>query len=134
MANRRMNQQQQAAYSAQQQQRRSQQSQKDESVLLCTSGYDRHIRFWEAPTGICNRQIPTGESQVNVLVISPDKKFLAAGGNPTIKLFQINGQNTREPVLTHLLSLSLCSYILAHCPSITLPFNIMNSNAMNVTP
>merc|ERR1719195_1526259 len=97
-----MNQQQQAAYSAQHHhgQRRSQQPQKDESVLLCTSGYDRAIRFWEAPTGICNRQIPTGESQVNVLVISPDKKYLAAGGNPTIKLFQISGQNSRDPIQT----------------------------------
>merc|ERR1719192_1463261 len=90
-----MNQQQKAAYAAQHQ---PQQQQKDESVLLCTSGYDRHIRFWEAPTGICNRQIPTGESQVNVLVISPDKKLLAAGGNPTIKLFNLTGQNTREPI------------------------------------
>merc|ERR1719474_487953 len=95
-----MNQQQQAAYSAQQQ-RRAQQAQKDDSVLLCTSGYDRAIRFWEAPTGICNKQIPTGESQVNVLVISPDKKLLAAGGNPTIKLFQLSGQqNSREPIQT----------------------------------
>lgn len=93
-----MNQQQQAAYSAQQQ-RRAQQAQKDDSVLLCTSGYDRAIRFWEAPTGICNKQIPTGESQVNVLVISPDKKLLAAGGNPTIKLFPTSG-NSRDPVFS----------------------------------
>ena len=104
MANRKLNQQQRAAYNAQQQQhqhqhqqQQQQQQQKDESVLLCTSGYDRQIRFWEAPTGICNRQISTGDSQVNVLIISPDKKYLAAGGNPTIKLYQLQ-PFSREPV------------------------------------
>eukprot|EP00484_Ammonia_sp_Unknown_P022600 CAMPEP_0197024122 /NCGR_PEP_ID=MMETSP1384-20130603/4764_1 /TAXON_ID=29189 /ORGANISM="Ammonia sp." /LENGTH=389 /DNA_ID=CAMNT_0042452463 /DNA_START=37 /DNA_END=1206 /DNA_ORIENTATION=+ len=104
-ANRKMNQQQRAAYNAQQQYQMQQQpppqqqQQRDESVLLCTSGYDRQIRFWEAPTGICNRQISTGDSQVNVLVISPDKKYLAAGGNPTIKLYQVH-PFSREPIQT----------------------------------
>mmetsp|Transcript_67015 Transcript_67015/g.60130 ORF Transcript_67015/g.60130 Transcript_67015/m.60130 type:complete len:390 (-) Transcript_67015:17-1186(-) len=104
MAHRNLNQQQRAAYNAQhhQHQQQSQQQapqQKDESVLLCTSGYDRQIRFWEAPTGICNRQISTGDSQVNVLIISPDKKYLAAGGNPNIKLYQLQ-PFSREPIQT----------------------------------
>ena len=102
MSTRKMNQQQMAAYNAQQKSHSSQSKrhEKDESVLLCTSGYDRQIRFWEAPTGICNRQISTGDSQVNVLVISPDKKYLAAGGNPTIKLYELKPQISREAILT----------------------------------
>eukprot|EP01084_Bolivina_argentea_P134989 237944_1 len=101
MANRKLNQQQQAAYHAHQQHQHGAPQQQDESVLLCTSGYDRLIRFWEAPTGICNRQISMnqGESQINTLVISPDKKYLAAGGNPTIKLYQLQ-PFSREPVQT----------------------------------
>ena len=99
---RKMNQQQRAAYNAQHQQA----PQKDESVLLCTSSYDKQIKFWEAPTGISNRQISTGDSQVNVLVISPDKKYLAAGGNPTMKLYQLQ-PFSREPVCC-------CIYIISH--------------------
>ena len=71
----------------------------DESVLLCTSGYDRQIRFWEAPTGQCNKQIPTGDSQVNTLIISPDKRLLAAAGNPIVKLYSLS-PFSREPYQT----------------------------------
>ena len=108
-----MNQQQRLAYNAQQQQIQQQQQKQsaDESVLLCTSGYDRQIRFWEAPTGICNRQISTGDSQVNVLVISPDKKYLAAGGNPVIKLYQLQ-PFSREPVINYICILALIIYTL----------------------
>ena len=128
MAHKNLNQQQRAAYnqshhhhqhqhqhqqqSQQQSQQQQQQQQKDESVLLCTSGYDRQIRFWEAPTGICNRQISTGDSQVNVLVISPDKKFLAAGGNPNIKLYSII-PFSREPVKYRQTSPAI--YPCTHC-------------------
>lgn len=33
------------------------------------------------------------ETQVNCLKITPDKQFLAAAGNPHVRLFEINSQN-----------------------------------------
>jgi len=37
---------------------------------------------------------------VNCLEITPDKQFLAAGGNPQIRLFEINNSANHNPVLT----------------------------------
>ena len=56
------------------------------SVVLATAGYDHKICFWEAPSGRCNRVIKFSDSQVNRLEISPDKQFIAAAGNPVIRL------------------------------------------------
>ncbi|KAI1004936.1 Target of rapamycin complex subunit wat1 [Podosphaera aphanis] len=50
-------------------------------------------RFWEALSGICCRTIQHSDSQVNRLCISPDKRFLAAAGHHTVKLFDINSSN-----------------------------------------
>ena len=70
------------------------------SVILATAGYDKKIRFWEAPSGICSRTLRYTDSQVNCLEISPDKQLLAAGGNPHIRLYDIpssqNGMNTNN--------------------------------------
>ncbi|GAB7330384.1 hypothetical protein MBLNU13_g02005t2 [Cladosporium sp. NU13] len=63
------------------------------SVILCTAGYDHTIRFWEALSGICSRTIPHPDSQVNRLCISPDKRFLAAAGHHTVKLYDIRSTN-----------------------------------------
>ncbi|KAK3307995.1 WD40-repeat-containing domain protein [Chaetomium strumarium] len=63
------------------------------SVILCTAGYDHTIRFWEALSGICSRTIQHPDSQVNRLCISPDKRFLAAAGHHTVKLFDIRSTN-----------------------------------------
>jgi len=63
------------------------------SVILVTAGYDHTIRFWEALSGICSRTIQHPDSQVNKLCISPDKRFLAAGGHQHVKLFDINSLN-----------------------------------------
>ncbi|KAF3760572.1 hypothetical protein M406DRAFT_63781 [Cryphonectria parasitica EP155] len=63
------------------------------SVILCTAGYDHTIRFWEALSGICSRTIQHPDSQVNRLCISPDKRFLAAAGHHTVKLFDIKSTN-----------------------------------------
>ncbi|KAI9728743.1 MAG: TOR complex subunit lst8 [Chrysothrix sp. TS-e1954] len=57
------------------------------SVILCTAGYDHTIRFWEALSGICTRQINFSDSQINRLCISPDKRYLAAAGHHTVKLY-----------------------------------------------
>ena len=59
------------------------------SVVLATAGYDHTIRFWEAPSGICYRTLQHTDSQVNVLEITPDKRYLAAAGNPHVRLFDI---------------------------------------------
>ncbi|KAI7197511.1 Target of rapamycin complex subunit, partial [Hortaea werneckii] len=63
------------------------------SVILCTAGYDHTIRFWEALSGICSRTIPHPDSQVNRLCISPDKRYLAAAGHHTVKLYDIKSTN-----------------------------------------
>ncbi len=43
------------------------------SVILATAGFDHRIRFWEAPSGICQRILKYSDSQVNKLEITPDK-------------------------------------------------------------
>lgn len=53
----------------------------------------RRFRFWEALSGICSRTIQHPDSQVNRLCISPDKRFLAAAGHHTVKLFDIRSTN-----------------------------------------
>jgi G protein beta subunit-like protein len=63
------------------------------SVILCTAGYDHTVRFWEAPTGHCYRTLQYPGSQVNRLCITPDKQFLAIAGNPHVHLYQINSSN-----------------------------------------
>ncbi|GAA5991286.1 hypothetical protein JCM10908_003239 [Rhodotorula pacifica] len=74
----------------QQQQQQQQQSQADAlSVILVTGSYDGTIRYWEAWSGICSRTIQTQDHQPNRLAISPDKRFLAAAGVGTVKLYDV---------------------------------------------
>lgn len=63
------------------------------SVVLATAGYDHTIRFWEATTGRCYRTLQYTDSQVNKLEITPDKQYLAAAGNPLIRLFDVNSSH-----------------------------------------
>ncbi|KAL2466145.1 Transducin/WD40 repeat-like superfamily protein [Abeliophyllum distichum] len=70
------------------------------SVVLATASYDHTIRFWEAKSGRCYRTIQYPESQVNRLEITPDKRYLAAAGNPHIRLFDINS-NSPQPVMSY---------------------------------
>ncbi len=69
------------------------------SVILATAGQDDKIRFWEAPSGICSRVLRYADSQVNCLEITTDKQYLAAGGNPHIRLFEINNSSNQNPIL-----------------------------------
>ncbi|KAJ3158762.1 TOR complex subunit lst8 [Geranomyces michiganensis] len=62
-------------------------------VVLATAGYDHTIRFWEALSGICLRTIQHPDSQVNRLAISPDKRYLAAAGNPHVRLYEVQTNN-----------------------------------------
>lgn len=68
------------------------------SVVLCTASGDQ-VRFWEAPSGICSRILRFADSQVNCLEITPDKNYLAAGGNPHIRLFEINNNSNSNAIL-----------------------------------
>ncbi|KAG6541382.1 hypothetical protein Mapa_017251 [Marchantia paleacea] len=70
------------------------------SVVLATAAYDHTIRFWEATSGRCYRTLQYTDSQVNRLEITPDKQYLAAAGNPHIRLFEINS-NQPTPVLNY---------------------------------
>lgn len=79
-------------------------------VLLATGSYDGSIRFWDATDATCyltldHKDSKTssssgGEKQVNCLQISPDKQFIVAGGNSSIKLYDINSQGS-EPLVTY---------------------------------
>lgn len=69
-------------------------------VLLATAGYEQTIRLWDASSGVCYRTLQHPERQVNALQISPDKQCIAAGGNPAIKLYDINAK-TAEPLATY---------------------------------
>ncbi|KAM3074640.1 TOR complex subunit lst8 [Clarireedia jacksonii] len=66
-------------------------------AMTTPSGY--HVSFWEALSGICSRTIQHPDSQVNRLCISPDKRFLAAAGHHTVKLYDIKSTNP-NPLLT----------------------------------
>ncbi|KAL5973312.1 hypothetical protein ACLOJK_029962 [Asimina triloba] len=70
------------------------------SVILATAGYDHTIRFWEAKSGRCYRTLQYPDSQVNRLEITPDKQYLAAAGNPHIRLFEVNS-NSPQPVISY---------------------------------
>eukprot|EP01111_Echinosteliopsis_oligospora_P015473 TRINITY_DN6138_c0_g2_i1.p1 TRINITY_DN6138_c0_g2~~TRINITY_DN6138_c0_g2_i1.p1 ORF type:complete len:310 (+),score=84.45 TRINITY_DN6138_c0_g2_i1:86-1015(+) len=69
------------------------------SVILATASYDHTIRLWEAPSGICYRTIQYADSHINKLEITPDKHYLAAAGNPHIRLFEA-GTNNAAPVIS----------------------------------
>ena len=71
-------------------------------VVLVTGGYDHKIRFWEATSGVVEKTLSFGESQINCLQISQDKSLLAAGGNPQIQVFDVNSSgNDSKPILTY---------------------------------
>ena len=70
------------------------------SVVLATAGYDHTVRFWEATRGICYRTLQYADSQVNKLEITPDKQYLAAAGNPHIRLFEVHTSNP-QPVTSY---------------------------------
>eukprot|EP00750_Incisomonas_marina_P006387 INCI14524.2.p1 GENE.INCI14524.2~~INCI14524.2.p1 ORF type:complete len:331 (+),score=37.31 INCI14524.2:146-1138(+) len=62
-------------------------------VLLATAGYDHTIKLWEPRTAVCAKTLQFQGSQVNRLVISPNKELLLAAGNPQVKIFDIRSGN-----------------------------------------
>jgi len=69
------------------------------SQILATAGYDHTIRLWEVASGFCYRTLQFQESQVNTLAITPNKQYIAAGGHPQIRLFEL-GPNNPQPIIT----------------------------------
>jgi G protein beta subunit-like protein len=69
-------------------------------VVLATASYDHTIRLWEATSGVCHRTLQYADSQVNKLEITSDKQFLAAAGNPHVRLFEVNSSNG-QPVSSY---------------------------------
>jgi G protein beta subunit-like protein len=72
--------------------------------------------FWEALSGICSRTIPHPDSQVNRLCISPDKRYLAAAGHHTVKLYDIKSTNPNA-ILTFDGHTSNITGVAFHCES-----------------
>lgn len=70
------------------------------SVILATAGYDHTIRFWEPKSGRCYRTLQYPDSQINKLEITPDKHYVAAAGNPHIRLYEVNSSST-QPVMSY---------------------------------
>ena len=64
------------------------------------AGYDQKIRFWEASSGQPGRTIQYADSQVNRLELTPDKQFVAAAGNPHVRLFEVATANP-SPVTSY---------------------------------
>lgn len=71
----------------------------DLSVVLASSGYDQTIKFWEALSGVCSRTIQHGDGQVNRMIITQDKRFLACAGSHSVRLYDIKSNNP-NPVVT----------------------------------
>ena len=72
-----------------------------DNVILATAGYDHVIKFWDPSTGNCYRDVKFPDSQINCLQITQDRKYLAAAGNPHVRLYEINSK-----VNTHLTNYS----------------------------
>ncbi|MCL7046875.1 hypothetical protein MKW94_029655, partial [Papaver nudicaule] len=70
------------------------------SVILAEAGYDHTIRFWEAKSGRCYRTLQYPDSQINRLEITPDKHYVAAAGNPQIRLYEVNSTSP-QPVINY---------------------------------
>jgi len=66
---------------------------------LATGGYDHKIRLWEVSSGHCYRTLQFQDSAINRLAITPNRQFIAAAGNPMIRLYELNSNNP-QPVST----------------------------------
>ena len=62
------------------------------SVILATGGYDNTVRLWDASVGVCHKSFAHPEKQVNALAISSDKAFIVAGGNPLVRVYDVNAR------------------------------------------
>ena len=65
-------------------------------LILASASYDHKIKLWNPTEGRCQRTITHADSQVNRLSITPDCKYLAAGGNPQIRLYDIRTAHSEK--------------------------------------
>ena len=72
------------------------------NVILATGAHDGSIKFWHAANASCTHTIaPTQvEPQVNTLLTTPDKQYLAAGGHLNIRLFDPQFTNSNNVLST----------------------------------
>jgi G protein beta subunit-like protein len=68
------------------------------AVILATASYDHTIRFWEAHTGKYKLALQHQDSQINKMEISPDRVYLAAAGNPSIKFYEIESRHANAVI------------------------------------
>jgi len=59
----------------------------------------RLTREAQATSGICYRTLQFPDSQINKLEITPDKQYLAAAGNPVVRLYEVSTGNP-QPITT----------------------------------
>jgi len=57
--------------------------------VLITSSYDNTMRFWDVTTARALRSIPTPDSQVNRLAVTPDGTRVVAAANPHVRMYDI---------------------------------------------
>jgi len=79
-------------------------------VILVTAGYDHKVCFWDATRRCILRTLKFGESQVNALAISPNKRYLCAVGNPFVRIWDIESGN--QPV-----TFAYCGCLYQDCDS-----------------
>ncbi|EKX54172.1 hypothetical protein GUITHDRAFT_63812 [Guillardia theta CCMP2712] len=61
---------------------------KSKNVFLITGGYDHSIKLWDVHNGACARTLQFPDSHINLLRVSPNKKWLAVAAHPLIRIYK----------------------------------------------
>lgn len=70
--------------------------------LLIAAGYTSEVRFLEALRGDVRRTLVLQDyGHVNRLAVSPDVQRLAIAGNPHVRIFEVQGGQTAEPLRSY---------------------------------
>ncbi|XP_017768318.1 PREDICTED: target of rapamycin complex subunit lst8 [Nicrophorus vespilloides] len=64
-----------------------------DQIIFATGGYDHTIKLWQTHTGNCQKTLQHAESQVNMLEITPDRRYLAAASYQHIRMFDLTTTN-----------------------------------------
>jgi WD40 repeat protein len=59
------------------------------NIILATAGYDKQIKFWNIKNSQCYESKKFGDSAINKLVLSQDKKYLGACTNGLVKVYDL---------------------------------------------
>mmetsp|Transcript_27030 Transcript_27030/g.69962 ORF Transcript_27030/g.69962 Transcript_27030/m.69962 type:complete len:303 (-) Transcript_27030:244-1152(-) len=71
-----------------------------EPILIC-GGYSQEIKFYNVVRGDCVRTVRFDESQVNCLATTPDYQYVAVGGKPYVRFYDIANAAQNMPVTTY---------------------------------